>query len=121
VPYPIPEDVVVAALDNDELQLGIHLTGEVPPLSTSGLWSVDGIDNDVVSKSELLSGQGPNDEVRSVVCRGGLANSCAPHRRFSLIHSEHSAVQRSAEIGSHRALPRSRQPGNDDQHSRSLS
>jgi hypothetical protein len=53
----MPEDAVVAALDNDELQLGIHLTGEIPPLSTGGLWSVNGIDNDIVPKSELLSGQ----------------------------------------------------------------
>src|ERR1700689_4081644 len=38
--YPVPEDAVVAALDDDELQLGIRLAGEITPLSTSGLWSV---------------------------------------------------------------------------------
>jgi hypothetical protein len=47
----MPEDAVVAALDNDELQLGIHLTGEIPPLSTGGLWSVNGIDNDIVPRA----------------------------------------------------------------------
>jgi cysteinylglycine-S-conjugate dipeptidase len=119
--YPVPEDAVVAALDDDELQLGIQLTGKIPPLSTSGLRSVDGIDNDIVPESQLLGGQGRHDEVRSVVCRRGLANSCAPHRRFSLIHSEHGAVQRPPEIDSHRALPGSRQSGDDDQHFRSLS
>jgi|HubBroStandDraft_1064217.scaffolds.fasta_scaffold1533516_1 hypothetical protein len=46
----------------DELQLGIHLTGEIPPLSTSLLWSVNGIDNNIVPQSELLSGQGRYDE-----------------------------------------------------------
>jgi hypothetical protein len=66
---PIPEDTVVAALDNDELQLGIHLLGEIPPLSTSGLRSVNGINDDIVPKSELLSGQGRHDKVRGVVRR----------------------------------------------------
>jgi DNA-directed RNA polymerase specialized sigma24 family protein len=111
---PVPEDAVIAALDNDELQLRVHLTGKLPPLSTSGLWPVNSIDNDIVSQSELLSGQGRHDEVGSVVGRRGRADSCAPHRGFSLIHSEHGAVQCSPEIDSHRALPRSGQSGHDD-------
>jgi hypothetical protein len=39
----------------DELQLGIHLTGEIPPLSTSLLWSVNGIDNNIVPRSLSLA------------------------------------------------------------------
>ncbi len=72
--YPVLKDAIVAAFDKDELQFGIHLTGEIPPLGTGGLWSVNGIDNDIVPKSELLSGQGCHNEVRSVVCRRGLAD-----------------------------------------------
>jgi hypothetical protein len=113
----MPEDSVVAALDDDELQLGIQFAGELPPLSTSRLWSVNGIDDDVVSQRELLSGQGRHDEVRSVMGRRGRADSCAPHRPLSLIHPEYRAMQRSPEIGRHRGFASSRKPGHHDQHS----
>jgi hypothetical protein len=112
--YPIPVDAVVAALDDDELQLGAHLAGQIPPLGTGRFRSVDGVDDDVVPKSELLSGEGTGDQVRSVVCRRGRADSGAPHRGFGLIHPEHGALQRPPEIDSHRALPRPRQTGDDD-------
>jgi hypothetical protein len=61
---PIPVDAVVAALD-DELQLGAHLAGQIPPLRTGGFRSAYGVDDDVVPKSELLSGEGTDDQVRS--------------------------------------------------------
>jgi hypothetical protein len=102
--HPVPVDAVVAALDDDELQLRAHLGGQIPPLSTGRFRSVDGVDDDVVPKSELLGAQRTHDQVRSVVRRRGRADSCAPHRRFSLIDSENGAVQRPPEIVSHRAL-----------------
>ncbi len=94
----VSEDAIVAAVDDDEPQAGSHLRREISPLSTRRLGSVNGIDNDIVSKRELLRGKSADDQVSGVVCRSGRAHPCPPHGRFSLIHSEHRAAQRSPEI-----------------------
>jgi hypothetical protein len=89
----IPEDAVVAALDNDPSQMSVHLCGKITPLGASHLRTVNGLDNDIMPKGNLLGGKSPDDEVGSVVRGPGLADACAPHRRFSLIHPKHRTVQ----------------------------
>lgn len=64
-----PEDVIAAALDDDEPEFGLQPRGELSPLGPSFLRTVDRIDDYVVSESELLCGKGTHDKVGSVMRR----------------------------------------------------
>lgn len=64
-----PEDVIIAALDDDEPEFGLRLRGEFSPLGPGFLRTVDRIDDYVVSESELLGGKGTHDKVGSVMRR----------------------------------------------------
>lgn len=96
----IPEDVVVAALDNDEPQIGVRLSREITPLGTSHLRTVNGIDDDMMAERNLLGGESADDKVGSVVRGAGRGDAGAPHRRLSLIYPQHRAVQRLSKIES---------------------
>jgi hypothetical protein len=94
----ILENALIAALDDNEAQLCVHLLGQIAPLGSSLLRSVDCIDDDMVPESELLSGKSPDDKVCGVMRRSGWADPRSPHRGLSLIHTEHGAAERSSQV-----------------------
>lgn len=114
------EDAVIAALDDNEPQRRIRLPGQIAPLGAGLFRSADRIDDDIVPEGELLSGKSPDHQIGSVMRGAGRGNPRSPHRGLSLIHSEHGAAERSAQVERERALPASRQTGHNNQHSREL-